>query len=340
MKHISKLLFVFALLFTIGLSPLGLKAKKVKFTVDMTGLMIQPAGMHITGDFQTLAGFPGGNFNSGSTPLTREGSTDLYSIVVDIPAFSKYEYKFVNGDQFYEVEFVPIESRVGYNFNDNRWIYIDSLAPDTTMLPPLIFSGNAAAGFRLVRFVVDMQMQSSVSSLGVHVAGDFQNWDPSTMRMYSFVPNIWEHIGFVDTLSPDVEFKYYNGNTLGDEESVPSACATNNNRLQLMPKDTVLPTICYGGCSACPSAAIAGSFAPILKLYPNPSTDHAVLRLENHFEHWTVRVTDLNGRIVSEQNGEGEQAIRFERDQIGQGLFFVTVLTEQGSQSTLKMIFK
>ncbi|MBK8686725.1 MAG: hypothetical protein IPN26_18020 [Bacteroidetes bacterium] len=48
-------------------------------------------------------------------------------MVVDLPAFAKYEYKFLNGDQGYEVEVVPEESRANYNLSDNRWIYVDSL---------------------------------------------------------------------------------------------------------------------------------------------------------------------------------------------------------------------
>src|SRR3989344_125947 len=117
-------------------------AKKIKFSVDMTGIAISPFGMHISGDFQTLAGFSGGDWMSNNTPLTQEISdTNIYSIVVDIPAFAKYEYKFVNGDQFYEAEFVPEESRVGYNFNDSRWIYLDSLADDTTFVGAILFGG-------------------------------------------------------------------------------------------------------------------------------------------------------------------------------------------------------
>ena len=118
----------------LSIFAMNVSAKKVKFAVDMTGQIINTTGIHISGDFQTIAGFPGGDWASNTTPLTQEGTTDIYSIVVDIPAFAKYEYKFLNGDQFYEAEFVPVESRVGYNFDDNRWIYVDSLADDTSFV--------------------------------------------------------------------------------------------------------------------------------------------------------------------------------------------------------------
>ncbi len=141
-------------------------AKRVKFAVDMTGQTISPNGVHVSGDFQTEAGFPT-DWDSKSTVLTKETGTDIYSVEVNIPAFRKYEYKYVNGDQFYEVEFVPEKSRVGYDFNDNRWIYIDSVRSDLTLMPVLLFGGNAPAGKRMVKFVVDMQNQFAVDRLGI-----------------------------------------------------------------------------------------------------------------------------------------------------------------------------
>jgi len=164
----KKFLFT-ALLVTVSIHVF---AKKVKFAVDMTGIAINTTGMHVSGDFQTLAGFAGGDWNSGSTSLTQEGTSDIYSIVVDIPAFAKYEYKFVNGDQFYEAEFVPELSRVLYNFNDNRWLYVDSIANDTTFVGAIMFGGNAPAGLTLIRFYVDMQNET-IAAGGMHVAGNF-----------------------------------------------------------------------------------------------------------------------------------------------------------------------
>ena len=56
-------------------------AKKVKFAVDLTGQPISPNGVHITGDFQEIAGFPGGDWTSDGTPLTQEGTSSIYSII-------------------------------------------------------------------------------------------------------------------------------------------------------------------------------------------------------------------------------------------------------------------
>src|SRR5207248_6349550 len=108
------------LLFALTLFSLSTAlAKKVKFAVNMTGQTINTLGVHVWGDFQVAAGYTS-DWAPNLTLLTQEAAdTNIYSMIVDIPAFAKYEYTFLNGDQGYDAEFVPQESRVGYNFNTN-----------------------------------------------------------------------------------------------------------------------------------------------------------------------------------------------------------------------------
>jgi hypothetical protein len=338
MKHLLK--FTSAALLLISLSA-TLNAKMVKFIVNMKGHEISPNLVHVVGDFQDEAGFPGGDWNSTSTPLTQElGDTNLYSIVVNIPAFTKYEYKFANGDQFYEVEFVPIESRVGYNFNDNRWIYIDSLAADTQVVGPLRFSGNAPMGQYLVRFLVDMHEEPSVSPLGVHVAGQFQGLDPAKTRMYSFGGAVWEHIGYVDSIVAGTNFVYYNGNTVGDVETLPGACDVFGYRSMGVPNDTVLPVVCFKSCDPCLTVSVAQAWESKLSIYPNPAHESAFIRLDNYFDAWSLVVRDMEGKLLRSVEGSGEQAIRLEQGDLKAGLYIVTVSDAQGHRSTQKLIFQ
>src|SRR5687768_14797745 len=131
----------------ILISPLH--AKLVKFSVDMNGDSVSVNGMHIVGDFQDEAGL-GPDWDPGTAPMTREGLTNIYSIVVNIPAFRVYEYRFVNGDQTYEAEIIPDTARVNL-FQDNRWIYIDSTANNVFDIGAIIFAKNAPAGKKLLR---------------------------------------------------------------------------------------------------------------------------------------------------------------------------------------------
>ena len=72
--------------------------KKVKFSLDMTGNVIDTNGIHITGDFQEEAGYVGGDWQPNTTEMLNEAGTNIYSVTVSIPAFTKYEFKFLNGD--------------------------------------------------------------------------------------------------------------------------------------------------------------------------------------------------------------------------------------------------
>ncbi len=330
--------FLLALMVITSLATGVVMAKKVKFMVNMSGLVKNSFGIHITGDFQTIAGYAGGDWNSASTPMVQEpGDTNLYSLVVDLPAMSKFEYKFVNGVQFYEVEFVPIESRVGYNFNDSRWIFIDSLAPDTMVVGPLRFAGNAPMGMYCSRFVVDMQ-GLNIPATGVHVAGNFQNWDPASMRLYSFGGSVYEYIGYVDSTAGSIEFKYINGNAWGTDESVPATCATNNNRDQLMAKDTLLPTVCFASCVACPAVAVAEPRLVGMQIFPNPTQGDATVRVAGIAGEWTLRVLDLQGRILHTVMGSGDGEVQLARATLDAGLYCVRVTGVQGNSINQKLL--
>ena len=313
-------------------------AKKVKFAVDMTGISINATGMHIAGDFQSVIGVPAGDWSSDGTPLIQDVSNpDIYSIVVDLPAFRKYEYKFLNGDQFYDAEFVPVESRVGYDFNDNRWIYVDSLANDTTFAGAILFAGNAPAGMSLVRFMVDMQNESSVSAAGVHIAGDYQGMDPATNRLYTFGSNIYEIINYV---TPGLHgFNYINGNTVGEVEVVSGSCAMSGVRVLNVPYDTVLSTVCYSSCSSCVASGIAeNDLAANINMYPNPAHEYTVVKFSDNSSVHTVYVRDLTGRIIRTYANYSASELRIEKENMTAGVYFVSVENADKASTSMKLV--
>ena len=326
MKNI--ILFTLALIFS-----LQLQAKKVKFAVDLTGLTISPNGVHVGGDFQVLAGYPA-DFESNTTVLTQEGTTDLYSIVIDIPAFAKYEYKFINGDQWYEAEFIPQESRVGYNFNDNRWLYVDSLANDTTDIGAVIFAANAPVGKTMIRFYVDMQSESSIHPSGVHVAGTFQGWNPASHTMYyfGFLNGLYETIAFAD--GGTVEYKFYNGNT---SEVVPGPCNVNSNRSIELQYDSLISTACFSSCGACVTG-IRDVAVRTIQLYPNPTADYAIMDLGKNQPRVQVIIVDITGKKASEFYTTNP--VRIEKNNLKEGVYSVYAITEDQQQFTGRLIIK
>jgi hypothetical protein len=250
----------------------GLFAKKVKFQVDMTGKTISPNGVHIAGNFQKAAG-ASDNWKPSETAMTNGGSGNIYSVVVDIPAMAVYEFKIINDNNWGPgEESIPaiskVESAANGGQNGNRWAYIDSSKNDTTILPAILFGGEAPAGKIALRFAVDLQKETAVSANGVYIAGNFQgsngasgDWKPNESRMVNLFGSnkVYEYIAYVGNTDA-VEFKYLNGNDWPFNESVPSACQKGNgnqNRFfQAASASTALARICFGSCSACPSAPI------------------------------------------------------------------------------------
>jgi len=319
------------------LTTFSLFAKKVKFEVDMTDQTISTYGVHVAGDFQALAGYTGGDWQPGTTELINEAGTQIYSVVVEIPAFAKYEYKFLNGDQWYAVEFVPWESRVGYNFNDNRWIYVDSIANDTTTTLPILFSGNAPAGLKLLRLKVDMQNETSVSPAGVHVAGDFQGWDPFINRLYDFDTTIHEFIAYVG--QGYYEYKYFNGNVAGTQENVPGECAVNGNRWVNVVNDTVLDVVCFSECSACITTSMADpiEFNPP-EIYPNPASSFVIVRFNDDIECLNVSLFDLTGKTVVEYRNYRQSKLLIKTSTLNKGIYIIIAGSGSNNQSVSRLI--
>lgn len=303
MNKTTLLSFLFVLL---GFS---VSAKKVKFSVDMTGQTISAAGVHIVGDFQSEAGL-GADF-AQLTPMVHE-SGSIYSLIVTIPAFRKYEYKFANGDLFYEVEFVPVESRVGYDNVDNRWMYVDSLQNDTSFAGAILYGGNAPAGLNLVRPLVDLTAAGSISANGVHLAGSFQSWSTTKNRMYSFETNSYETIFYV--AAGTYEYKFYNGNSASNSETVPSSCATNGNRKVIVSGDIIPDPVCYSSCAACLGTSLKEqNAASSMLLYPNPSTDKVTVSFKEGSQSRHLLLTDLTGKTVRTYANVSEDSFSIDR---------------------------
>jgi hypothetical protein len=331
----NKYLFLLTLLLAVN----SANAKKVSFAVDMTGLPVNTTGIHVAGDFQEEAGYEGGDWQSNTTEMFSQDGSAIYSVVVDIPAFAKYEFKFINGDQWYEVEFVPLESRVGYDFNDSRWVYIDSLYNDTTFIPPVLFSGNAPAAYYLLRLKVDMQLVPEISSKGVHVAGGYQGWEPTSSILYSFTEKVYEKIEYVSISEGYAEYRYLNGNTEGDYEIVPGECAVNGNRTVNVTHDTVMETVCFAECQACTTQFISEDrFSGKPRIFPNPCKQLATLEFNGPETIHNVAIIDIFGKVVRHYEGINSPSFYIKRENLPAGIYFVRIENADHWLSTLRLV--
>ena len=101
-----------------------------------------------------------------------------------------------------------------------------------------------------------MQDQT-VSPAGVHVAGSFQSWDPTSTQLSDLNQDGVYEVTL--SLSPGFyEFKFINGNSWDHVESVPPDCqeagSGHSNRYLSVSSDSIGQSVhvCFGGCACIP----------------------------------------------------------------------------------------
>ena len=122
-----------------------------------------------------------------------------------------------------------------------------------TLFAVLSLVWAAQAQTHTVTFSVDMNNET-VASEGVHVAGNFQGWDPAgTMLSDDDMDGVYEvTYDVADTLT-SIQYKFLNGNAWGVDEACPEACAFpgSTDRFAEIEGDTVLAVVCFGACAGC-----------------------------------------------------------------------------------------
>jgi hypothetical protein len=331
-KIISTFIFIFVFSFFV-------EAKYVRFAVNMQySGMLNSNDAYMTSTFQSAIGM-GGDLTHGFLHLTQSTTdTNIYYAIYNVPAFQMYEYQFELGVAGYDIENIPLESQS--LLNGYRWLYIDSLSDDTLILPEIYYSGNNSATEIMYRIKVNMANET-VSANGVHIAGNFQNNDPATTIMYSFGNNIYEYMAYL-TPSTNVEYKFYNGNTVANTEIVPGTCAIAGNRIiNNVDSAQILPTVCFSGCINCtPLKTIASEPFISINLAPNPMMDHTILTFNDDAKSHSVSIVDMQGRTIKQFNNINTNSLQIEKEMLAASCYFIKIADDKNNTTILKLIIE
>lgn len=219
----------------------------VLFRVDMSlQEEVATQGVHVAGEFN--------GWDAGANELfDTDGDliyTGLYTFDPSVLDNGNLVFKFINGDSFlFPNENISDECGMGTN-------RVLELTSANTVTPNYCFNqcGTCVAPVP-VTFRVDMTNET-VSPNGVHIAGELNTvgtWNPGVDEMVNIGDNVYE---IVMNLQPgEYEYKFVNGNAWdgadNDNETVPSACATNNNRFVTVVADEPQSfTYCYNQCAS------------------------------------------------------------------------------------------
>lgn len=234
----------------LGLSGAANSQSTVTILVDMNGQTVSPNGVHIAGSFQDPQWQP------DTDEMIDSDADGIYEYTASL-ADGVYQFKFLNGNSWGDVESVPAESRVSAS-NDNRFFVVDG---QDVFVYPVAFSGNAPTGGSLLRFVLDLSTFTP-NAAGVSVAGDFQvdatygtgtNWTPGEIKMYDVDAednlSLYTVILYVPAGTQTYEYKYVNGIDWPEAESVPSGCANGGGNRTVAISGATVTKNCFSSCN-------------------------------------------------------------------------------------------
>ncbi len=250
----------------------------VTFRVDMANEIISENGLHITGNFS--------DWNPAANEMTNTFE-DVYEFTASILEGTYIEYKFVNGDDDAGFESVPAACAQ----NENRFLTIPSA---DTVLQLVCFGSCDSCPQQntvVVSFRVDMS-ETEVSPDGIHLAADFQGWDPAATEMTLTANNIYEVSIPLGTRTA-YEYKFVNGNSWEGAEEVPAECSFNQNRLlNVGANDTTLKAYCFGSCTTCQAAADSVMVTFTVDMSKEEISGYGV-HLAGSFQNWNPAVTPM-----------------------------------------------
>jgi hypothetical protein len=275
----------------------------ITFKVDMTNETVSPNGIHIAGSFQ--------GWDPAANELTLVGD-NIYQVTLPLGVGEYITYKFINGDAWgtpgAAQEIVPSDCGVDdWNGGYNRYLTVPAT---NTPLEAVCFGSCvpcAGTNFSDVTFVVDMTNEI-IPVEGVHIAGSFNGWNASSDIMTDNGDGTWEYTGnFQEGIS--IEYKFINGDTWEQDETVPPVCAQNGNRFLTIPLDnTTLPSVCFGKCNDCNPTLYNVTFrVDMAEQTVAPEGVH----LTGSFQGWDTTATMMSNTIndiyeVTIQIGEGD----------------------------------
>lgn len=326
-NYFLKLMLVLLLVPLTGISQVDVTIK-----VDMTGQTVSPDGVHVAGNIN--------GWCTDCTPLTQEGTTDIYSGTVQLDQ-GWYQYKFLNGNAWGN------EEQAGYPCapsNGNRFLYInDSGVAVTLEAVPFNGCNPSGTGFE-VTFNVDMSSEGTVPAGVVHMAGWHTDWGPDILALPDVDGDI--HSATLRLPTPSdypIEFQYKylsapgwgNEETPGPEDSCNSVTGTDRIVTVTNSGDNLYDV--FNGCTY--NLSTEAFTQNDVKFVYDKTNRNVELIFENpSFEISKVQVFDMNGRDVKRINkpeNNTNSLINFQG--INNGVYIIR-LESQNSSITKKMV--
>jgi hypothetical protein len=324
------------LLFSLMFAAVVLQAQTVNVTlkVDMTGLTVSADSVHVVGGFN--------GWNPKGNVMLQEGTTNIYACVLAVKPGGDVEYKFVNGNAWGKEESAPLACTAGNSHNR-----IVTAGLTDMVIPTVLFNQcPTSVPVKNISFYVDMA-GLTVDTSGVHIAGNFNGWNPSFTKLTLFNGTVYKAIYPVLASITKLEYKYVNGSSWGKDETLtPAPCANpeNHNRLFVMPAgDGAVKNYKFNTCTetqinvSVKNTESAFSF----EVFPTISSDYINVKFESaNKNEIQFNVYSISGVLVSTETMNRTES-NFEKKisvaEFSKGVYILEV-ANNGSKSVKRFI--
>lgn len=257
----------------------------VSLEVDASLITVHALGIHVAGSFQ------------GWSP---EALTDLgngrWGTTVQIGAGVEMQYKYLNGPDWASEETVPEGCGISNGLGGFNRVWVTE--SNSNSIPVHCFNECGVCDLPPVdvTFQVDAS-QLTVAPEGIHIAGNFQGWDPSATVMVDQGNGVWS---YTTSLEPGtiLSYKYINGIDWAASETVPAECGIDdgggiyNRSWTVGSQNEIIDLHCFSACSACEAGpeTVSVCFKVDIGLAP---MNIAGVHLAGSFQGWDPAATSM-----------------------------------------------
>ncbi len=275
------------------------------------------------------------NWCGNCNPMTDANNDGIWTVKLPLAVGTTQEYKFSADNWAIQEQNNPAAPCTNGNTTYTNRVF--TIPAQDTVLGVVCWSQCTACDVD-VTLKVNMAWEkanNAISANGVHVAGDFQGWNPATTPMTDANNDGIYEVTINVPANSSIQYKFINGNAWGADESVPSACVvtgTWNRGATFAYEDSTLNPVCFGKCTDC-MASIDEALQNV-SLFPNPNRGQFQLVRMDASTNVEVSILDLQGKVLTVAKwNEGAESLSVDLSNFANGVYMVRLTSEEGSRT-------
>lgn len=199
-----------------------------------------------------------------------------------------------------------------------------------------------------VTLSVDMSKSLPVSADGVHVAGEFQGWDPAKTKLTQVgATNVYSIT--VDMPIGNNPYKFVNGKAWGKDEIIKAGTPCNKpgstDRLVTVAADMTVAEVCFGHCVTCDKviATNDAAFDNSIEVSPNPTSGLLNLNFNfaQEFKNVNISVSNIMGQTLNSKELQNTTSgnTSFDLSNMPAGVYLIHI-TDGAKFSTKRVVLE